>query len=749
MSSFVDCLVGYRSLYRLLLDNNKLGDSGAKALALALPHMMLGVLNIGFNEISTEGLLAIVRYLATPDNTLASLCLSGNTLDNTVAKELANILIVNTQLQELYVDRSNMTNVGERFLATGVASNKACPLRILTGFELGKVLTQLGSPQAVAQMNNEQALKYLCQVWRDLERTAALQQQQMRLQQQAGYLMAQGPSAAANSQAAMLMMMQQHHHLQHHHSHHLAVHPPPNNPTVMSSMGGTSGGSHMAMAASMLNSGLGSVGTSSPSEFSATEVDPSLLASLGVPNTVSIAATPPEPSPAVQSQVFNTAPGPSSSSGIGLVRSQFAISPVVIPEANAVSSTPAAVSSNVATGTATTPSAAAAGGLIGTTMVPGPIPLGGTVVPSVSSTQAFVAVPSAPAPPTASTPTPMVQQASMTFVPHPKRVRSVPGGSVGSGGGNGSVINRPMSSRPPSRTPPILNTRQQFQQQQLQQLQYQQQVERYHALLEAARQVPDLPFDSRELQVLTDFYYTPPSAYPAEQHMEPAGGLSPHFSTSTRRATTVTDMTKSSSSTTTVQQPLGPSGTTDMTGTTQVLVPTAANLAQLGRSQPSATYGQWRMGNTTTPASGTTYPIHSTVHGAMTATATDDDAISDTGTQTTAGHVHERSEEDDEGDASSSRPWKRASNLTTMPRINYFGRIKVHLFAFVIGTMLMIIDVTVDVIVLHRVYWTSCAVRGVMVPVWPCCVNCACWRFPCWDWMRWKSKRFSCAMCLA
>eukprot|EP01033_Poteriospumella_lacustris_P000634 gene634-439_t len=320
MSSFVDCLVGYRSLYRLLLDNNKLGDSGAKALALALPHMMLGVLNIGFNEISTEGLLAIVRYLATPDNTLASLCLSGNTLDNTVAKELANILIVNTQLQEL---------------------------------------------------------------------------------------------------------------------------------------------------------------------------------------------------------------------------SQFAISPVVIPEANAVSSTPAAVSSNVATGTATTPSAAAAGGLIGTTMVPGPIPLGGTVVPSVSSTQAFVAVPSAPAPPTASTPTPM-----------------------------------------------------------------------------------------------------------------------------------------SSSSTTTVQQPLGPSGTTDMTGTTQVLVPTAANLAQLGRSQPSATYGQWRMGNTTTPASGTTYPIHSTVHGAMTATATDDDAISDTGTQTTAGHVHERSEEDDEGDASSSRPWKRASNLTTMPRINYFGRIK-------------------------------------------------------------------------
>lgn len=88
------------------------------------------------------------------------------------------------------------------------------------------------------------------------------------------------------------------------------------------------------------------------------------------------------------------------------------------------------------------------------------------------------------------------------------------------------------------------------------------------------------------------------------------------------------------------------------------------------------------MGSTTTPVSGMAYPIPSTVHGAMTATATDDDAISDTGTQTTAGHVHERSEEDDDGDASSSRPLKRASNLTTMPRINYFGRIKVHTPSF-------------------------------------------------------------------
>ncbi len=53
MSSFVDCLVGYRSMKRLLLDNNKLGDAGAKSLAAVLPHMTLETLNVGFNDIGS------------------------------------------------------------------------------------------------------------------------------------------------------------------------------------------------------------------------------------------------------------------------------------------------------------------------------------------------------------------------------------------------------------------------------------------------------------------------------------------------------------------------------------------------------------------------------------------------------------------------------------------------------------------------------------------------------------------------
>lgn len=643
MSTFVDSLVGYHQLRRLLLDNNKLGDGGAKALARALPEMSLHVLNVGFNEIGSEGLSAVLAYLSTPQSTLVSLTLSGNSIDNVVAKELANMLIGNLQLQELYIDRTNLTNIGERFIATGIASNKMCPIRILTGFELGNVLTQLGSPAAVAQMNNEQALKYLCQVWKDLERTAALQQQHMRLQQQAGYLLAQGQHSAAASVAAQANMLRM---------------------SMMQS--GQNSGMGALVAPGETVSGLGSVGTSSPSELSATDGDPAvaMAAASAVYASYSAAAIPPPQQQVSISQQIQSAAG----------------------------------SSNAPSNSATT--------VVGLVAVPG----GGMMYVPMQAVPAGAAVPNAAVGSTPQTFHPgagggttgaVISTAPNTFVPMPKRTRSITGGSIGGGsGGPGGSINRPASSRPPSRTPPITHTRQLLQQQQIQQLQYQQQVERYHALLEAARQVPDLPFDARELQILTEFYYTPPSSvldgrhHPHQQPQASQRGFSYASGTGSpycngslpaKRATTVKDLTKSTiGQVLSVENPNNSNN--NMTGLQQV---TAAALAQLNRThnshsnvtQPSdgvtgnAAHSPTRLRSSTATSNHNLSPVYT---GPMLGSVVgEEDNHSDSGTQTTVGHVHERSEtNDDDDDVASNRPWKRASNLTTLPRINYFARIK-------------------------------------------------------------------------
>jgi hypothetical protein len=180
---FIDSAVGYNSLRRLLLDNNKLGDVGAKSLALALPHMQIHELNIGFNDISTDGLLAIIGSISSTPS-IRVIALSGNTIDNTVAKVLANLLMLNSQITALHVDRTNMTSEAERFIGAGIASNRSCNLRVLTGFELGKVLTLLGSPAQVGDMSNETALRYLGQMWADVERANSIVYQTQSPQQQ-------------------------------------------------------------------------------------------------------------------------------------------------------------------------------------------------------------------------------------------------------------------------------------------------------------------------------------------------------------------------------------------------------------------------------------------------------------------------------------------------------------------------------------------------------------------------------------
>lgn len=164
MESFAITLVGYTALTRLLLDNNKLGDMGAKHLAGALPTMQLQELNIGFNGIEAEGLTEVINAIYS-NPTLQVLILSGNSITNSVSKVIANMLLHNYNLRHLYLDHTNIGPVGEKYIAAGIATNKRSGVRLLTGFQLGKVLASLGSPPHLSTLSNEATLTYLSLMW--------------------------------------------------------------------------------------------------------------------------------------------------------------------------------------------------------------------------------------------------------------------------------------------------------------------------------------------------------------------------------------------------------------------------------------------------------------------------------------------------------------------------------------------------------------------------------------------------------
>ena len=155
---------GYSSMTRLLLDNNKLGDKGAKCLAGSLLKLNLVELNIGFNGIEPEGLIEIINAIYT-NPTIETLTLSGNNITNTVSKVIANMLLHNYNLRQLFLDHTNIGPVGEKYISAGIATNKRSGVRILTGFQLGKVLVSLGSPPHLSDVSNETALTYLSVMW--------------------------------------------------------------------------------------------------------------------------------------------------------------------------------------------------------------------------------------------------------------------------------------------------------------------------------------------------------------------------------------------------------------------------------------------------------------------------------------------------------------------------------------------------------------------------------------------------------
>jgi Ran GTPase-activating protein (RanGAP) involved in mRNA processing and transport len=158
-------LEGYESLNKLRLDNNNIGSRGASCIARILPSMMLKELNVGFNNIKPDGISSLLQAL-NPNHYLHSLVLSGNFMNAEVSFLMANTLKVDDVLEELYLDRIDIGEVGEKNISIGLSMNSMCPLRKLTGFHLGRVLVMLGSPPELSTMTNEVALQYLRSMWR-------------------------------------------------------------------------------------------------------------------------------------------------------------------------------------------------------------------------------------------------------------------------------------------------------------------------------------------------------------------------------------------------------------------------------------------------------------------------------------------------------------------------------------------------------------------------------------------------------
>lgn len=160
---------GHQGLRSLSLDNNKISNAGAAILATALPFLRLRELNIGFNEITGDGIRVLVQQLHQATS-LEVLVISGNTISNEACQDLGNALSTNTTLLNLYMDNMSITSLGEKYVSAGIASNRRCALKSLTGFALKDAMQRVGAPETVANMSNDEVLACLREMWAEYTR---------------------------------------------------------------------------------------------------------------------------------------------------------------------------------------------------------------------------------------------------------------------------------------------------------------------------------------------------------------------------------------------------------------------------------------------------------------------------------------------------------------------------------------------------------------------------------------------------
>lgn len=137
----VECLMnsiwGSPTLKEITLDNNKMKDRGAQLCAVVLTSIKLQKLDIGFNEISTVGIRALMKSLSE-DMSLRSLGMCGIPIDLNAAKAVSFALAYNAILEAIYLDNCEIGYSAQRHIVAGIVSNQKAPLKVMTGYPIGR-----------------------------------------------------------------------------------------------------------------------------------------------------------------------------------------------------------------------------------------------------------------------------------------------------------------------------------------------------------------------------------------------------------------------------------------------------------------------------------------------------------------------------------------------------------------------------------------------------------------------------------
>lgn len=161
LEALSNALWGSTTLKELKIDNNDIGDRGAHQIAAILPALKkLETLDVGFNSIKAPGINILMKAVADTDQ-IRSLSMSGNALDLPSARAVAYALAYNQSLTSIHLVHCSINAEARRYITAGAVSNPLTSLRVLTGFDMGQVVADMGFPSALKHWNNEQVMNFI------------------------------------------------------------------------------------------------------------------------------------------------------------------------------------------------------------------------------------------------------------------------------------------------------------------------------------------------------------------------------------------------------------------------------------------------------------------------------------------------------------------------------------------------------------------------------------------------------------
>lgn len=161
LEALSSALWGSTTLKELKIDNNDIGDRGAHQIAAILPALKsLETLDVGFNSIKAPGINILMKAVADTDQ-IRSLSMSGNALDLPSARAVAYALAYNQSLKSIHLVHCSINPEARRYITAGAVSNPLTSLRVLTGFDMGQVVADMGFPSALKHWNNEQVMNFI------------------------------------------------------------------------------------------------------------------------------------------------------------------------------------------------------------------------------------------------------------------------------------------------------------------------------------------------------------------------------------------------------------------------------------------------------------------------------------------------------------------------------------------------------------------------------------------------------------